>query len=70
MSNQPYTLSGVLRDALTGNLAFTEGSKAKERYDICKACPNFQATLTCGLCGCFMPGKVKLENATCPAGKW
>jgi len=39
---------------------------AEERLNICKACPNYQVTKTCSICHCFMPGKVKLSNASCP----
>lgn len=41
------------------------------RYEICKSCQHFKKKVRlCGLCGCFMPAKVRLKAATCPAGKW
>jgi hypothetical protein len=45
--------------------------KAKSRLDICKECPELtKLTSQCKKCGCFMTAKVKLEEATCPLGKW
>lgn len=49
--------------------AFSE--KARERYDICKSCPEFiSLTKQCKKCGCIMSLKTKLEAAHCPIGKW
>jgi len=43
----------------------------EERLSICSGCPQFiKATKQCKKCGCFMKIKAKLENATCPLGKW
>ena len=43
----------------------------KERYSICKACPELvKLTKTCKKCGCFMTAKTKIQGATCPLGKW
>jgi hypothetical protein len=44
---------------------------ANQRYDICKACPEFiNMTKQCKKCGCFMSLKVKLADAACPIDKW
>jgi hypothetical protein len=41
------------------------------RMSICKKCPQLiQATKQCKECGCIMLLKAKLENASCPIGKW
>lgn len=41
------------------------------RLGICDTCPSFlDMTQQCKECGCIMPLKTKLENATCPLGKW
>lgn len=41
------------------------------RLDICKQCDKFRRFVhTCNMCGCYMPAKVKLKSANCPAGKW
>ncbi len=44
---------------------------AKERYSICKNCPQFiPITTQCKECGCIMKAKVKLPHASCPLEKW
>lgn len=44
---------------------------ADERFSICKGCPEFiKFSNQCKKCGCFMQLKTKLEEATCPEGKW
>jgi hypothetical protein len=44
---------------------------ARERMDICKACPELIPIVDqCKKCGCFMELKTKLEAAKCPLGKW
>ncbi len=44
---------------------------AKERYAICKSCPQFiPVTTQCKECGCIMKAKVKLPHASCPLDKW
>lgn len=44
---------------------------AESRFDICKSCPEFfNMTKQCKKCGCFMAIKTKLEEASCPIGKW
>jgi hypothetical protein len=46
-------------------------SIANNRLDICLSCEFFNSTTRlCKKCGCFMPGKVRLANASCPIGKW
>jgi hypothetical protein len=43
----------------------------KKRYEICKACPElFKPTRQCKKCGCVMPIKVNILEATCPLDKW
>lgn len=64
-----YTFTDAVKDVLKGD--FADKLSADDRYKICQACPLFDHTLfTCGSCGCFMPAKTKLLNATCPEGKW
>lgn len=42
-----------------------------QRYDICKGCEKFyKPTRQCTECMCTMNLKVKVEEATCPLGKW
>lgn len=43
----------------------------KQRLSICETCPSFiHVTKQCMNCGCIMPLKTKLKDATCPLGKW
>lgn len=57
-------------DLINGSPRATE-EKANTRFDICKDCPEFiQITSRCKKCGCIMSLKTKLEEATCPLGKW
>lgn len=42
----------------------------ESRYETCKTCEHFTALKTCSQCGCIMPLKVILFNATCPLDKW
>lgn len=44
---------------------------AKERYDLCKGCDKFfHPTRQCRECMCIMSIKTKVQEATCPLGKW
>jgi hypothetical protein len=43
----------------------------RSRLDTCLACDRLiQLTKQCKMCGCIMPLKAKLKDATCPLGKW
>ena len=43
----------------------------KYRLEICNGCEFLIKPINqCFRCGCFMNIKVKLEDATCPIGKW
>jgi hypothetical protein len=58
-------------DILKPNTRFIDDYYAAQRYEICKTCPRLvQLTKQCKECGCFMKLKTKLEDATCPIGKW
>ena len=42
-----------------------------DRLSICVNCPSYiSITHQCKECGCFMPLKAKLKDATCPLRKW
>jgi len=43
---------------------------AKERWDICAACPDLSKFNRCVHCGCFMKSKVNFKKASCPIGIW
>ena len=58
-------------DLVNPNTEWASEEKATSRYEICKACPKLiKLTRQCKECGCFMPGKTKLEKAACPLEKW
>lgn len=58
-------------DLINPNVPKAESSEAEQRYSICNSCPELiKLTKQCKKCGCFMAAKTKLENATCPLGKW
>ena len=41
------------------------------RYEICKGCEHFFNPIKmCRECGCNMPLKTWLKEASCPVGKW
>jgi hypothetical protein len=58
-------------DAVTGRAEEAPPEVADARYEICKACPELiNLTKQCKKCGCFMALKTKVNNVTCPIGKW
>jgi len=58
-------------DLLNPKTEYVEGSVAKDRFDICKACPELiKLTSQCKKCGCFMKIKTTMATATCPIDKW
>jgi hypothetical protein len=58
-------------DLLDPNKYVEDENLGKERFEICKACPELiKLTASCKKCGCFMKAKTKLQGATCPIGKW
>lgn len=58
-------------DMINPNVPRASEELANHRYSICEGCPELiQLTKQCKQCGCFMNLKTKLEQATCPLGKW
>ena len=50
---------------------YTTKDVRNSRYETCKQCPEFFNPIKmCKECGCSMPMKTWLKNATCPIGKW
>lgn len=42
-----------------------------ERLDKCRVCEKFNdVNWTCGVCGCFLTKKAKMDTESCPDGKW
>jgi hypothetical protein len=49
----------------------TNEAKGYSRMDICLNCEYLiNMTKTCMKCGCFMTIKTRIEEASCPIGKW
>jgi hypothetical protein len=58
-------------DLLNSNTKYVTDEVFSDRLNVCKSCPEFiSLTTQCKKCGCVMKFKTKLENATCPIGKW
>ena len=58
-------------DVVNTTTEWVDDAVAKERFSICKACPELiKLTTQCKKCGCIMKVKTKLEKAVCPIGKW
>jgi hypothetical protein len=56
---------------LNSNIQYVSETKQLERMSFCNNCDHLiKLTSQCKKCGCFMTAKTKLENATCPIGKW
>lgn len=43
---------------------------AKKRMEICVKCDKLTERNYCGLCGCYMPAKVRSRKSNCVAEKW
>lgn len=58
-------------DLFNKNMNRAPSHVQKERLSICESCPFYRQSLNqCKKCGCIMPQKVKLADATCPVQKW
>lgn len=58
-------------DLFNPNQPRSEEELKEERLAICRQCPYFYAKLQkCRKCGCIMPLKTRLKNASCPVHKW
>ena len=58
-------------DIFNPNEPRSSEEEARARMETCEKCPEFIGiTKQCKQCGCVMPLKVKLKNATCPLNKW
>lgn len=58
-------------DLFNKNMNRAPSSVVHERLEICRSCPFFiSPTKQCKKCGCIMPQKAKLADATCPVQKW
>jgi hypothetical protein len=56
---------------LLNSANYVDDELGANRYSICLECPELiELTKQCKQCGCVMPLKTKLINATCPLQKW
>lgn len=58
-------------DVINPNVEKVDTSISESRMSVCTDCDRFiSLTKQCKECGCVMPLKTKLKNATCPLNKW
>lgn len=58
-------------DLLNKDLLIQDKAIVDQRMSLCEECPELlKITQQCRQCGCYMPGKTRLRNASCPIGKW
>lgn len=48
---------------------FADEKTVDSRKEICNNCENNKLNI-CTLCGCFIPGKIRLTLSKCPANLW
>lgn len=79
-----YTLKQIIDGTvgiLTSNLPNYQAQKdiIYHRLDVCRTCPHLDDSVNkitkkpnfkCGVCGCFLKAKTKLEKEKCPKGFW
>jgi len=58
-------------DLFNKNMNRAPSKIQQERLSICESCPFYRKKINqCKKCGCIMPQKVKLADASCPIDKW
>jgi hypothetical protein len=58
-------------DVINPSVEKAETAVSELRMSVCTDCDRFiSLTKQCKECGCVMPLKTKLKNATCPLNKW
>jgi hypothetical protein len=69
MSESPKTVRPW--DLFNKNMNRAPANIQEERLAICNSCPFYRKKVNqCKKCGCIMPQKVKLADASCPVDKW
>ena len=70
----PITKVGVMTnplDLLNPSEYSHNEEQTRKRLEICHSCDFFYKPVgICKKCGCVMKLKTKLQEATCPIGKW
>lgn len=58
-------------DLFNKNMNRAPSAVQEYRLSICETCPFYRSSIKqCKKCGCIMPQKVKLADASCPVHKW
>lgn len=66
-----YTIFHAIYDFCRSKLKYATASLTEERRQHCQACEMRNKTLnTCTICGCYIPAKTRLEEASCPMDVW
>ena len=65
------TASDAVNEYARRGLVVTDEKKMNMRMALCSECKSFEKnSARCGLCGCFMNVKVRIEASKCPLSKW
>lgn len=65
-----------VRQIATGYINLASGKEYEftaERIRACRRCGDrhwIKRALFCSICKCYIPAKARVEENTCPAGKW
>lgn len=71
MSDKPYGILDAAKDLVTGNLRIANDETIISRLAICDGCEvQNKAVKICTACGCFIPAKIRLQEASCPMELW
>lgn len=79
-----YTLKQIIDGTvgiISSNISSLQAPKEViyNRLDICRKCPHLDDSVNkitqkpnfkCGICGCFLRSKTKLNKEKCPKGFW
>lgn len=66
-----YGVKDVVKDVVTGGIRIASKDVQNDRLKVCYTCPDLKAKVkVCSICGCYVPGKVKFSQSTCPKGRW
>lgn len=71
MSKSNFNLIDAVKGEITGTARYASDEERARRLAVCNACPQRNAALnTCGVCHCWLPGKTKYAESSCPQSKW
>lgn len=66
-----YSIFDAIKDSMSGKLIISDNEKIQKRIEICNVCDKLTKPFRlCSKCGCLVDSKVKLNEASCPLGKW